>query len=116
MPSMLGRHPAKQVKTSVVAIATVDFLAWIALFVVLVVLVMLVMALPVRAAEPRAGRVAVPADKPLAENDHGFLRITRDPARKPMALETAIASYVETPEAAAAAGRAELDVHAPQAG
>jgi hypothetical protein len=64
------------------------------------------------AVEPRGGRSDAPAEaqprqpKPREEQD-GFLRITRDAARKPMALETAIATYVESPESAAAAGRTE---------
>jgi len=74
------------------------------------------------AIEPRAGRNAAPAEppprpdarppaplrQPQPRQEQGsFLRITRDADRKPIALETAIATYVETPEAAAAAGRAE---------
>ncbi len=59
------------------------------------------------AAEPRAGRAAAPpAAEPVAE-EHGFLRITRDPVRGPIALETSIVTYVEPAAAAAAAGRTE---------
>jgi hypothetical protein len=86
------------------AAATVAFLAWFGCF---GWLGSFGMVLPVRAAEPRAGRAAAPADARQPEQEHGFLRITRDSARKPIALETAITTYVETPQAAAAAGRPE---------
>jgi len=61
------------------------------------------------AAEPRAradrgeaARGNAPA--PAAE---GFLRVARDAARRPLALETSIVTYSESPAAAAAAGRRE---------
>jgi hypothetical protein len=75
-----------------------------------------------RAVEPRAGRgeawaePPAPRAKPVPapdrqsedrQDENGFLRITRDAGRKPIALETAIATYVETPAAAATAGRRE---------
>jgi len=101
MPSMLRRHPAKPLKTGVMTIAAVASLAWSGWF------GWFPMVLPVRAAEPRAGRAAAPADARQPEQEHAFLRITRGSARKPIALETAIATYVETPQAAAAAGRPE---------
>ncbi|MFM8804087.1 MAG: hypothetical protein ACKOK8_09280 [Planctomycetia bacterium] len=48
-----------------------------------------------------------PPDAERAAQDHGFLRITRDPVRGPIALETSIVTYVEPEAAAAAAGRPE---------
>ncbi|MFM8706968.1 MAG: hypothetical protein ACKOHK_02460, partial [Planctomycetia bacterium] len=59
------------------------------------------------AAEPRAGRAVAPPDAERAAQEHGFLRITRDPVRGPIALETSIVTYVESEAAAAAAGRTE---------
>ena len=87
------------------------------MFVAAFLLAWLAWSHPARAIEPRAGRGDAQAKaqprqaqprppEPRPEHE-GFLRITRDPARRPIALETAIATYVETPEAAAAAGRAE---------
>ena len=62
--------------------------------------------LPTLAAEPattaREGAGKPPPAAPA--EDERFLRITRD-GRRPLALETAIASYVEPDEVAAAAGR-----------
>jgi hypothetical protein len=101
MPSTFRLFPVGTKPSHAAGAAAVAFLAWF------VLLVMLVMALPAQAAEPRAARAAAPADGRQAEQEHDFLRITRDSARKPLALETAIATYVETPQAAAAAGRAE---------
>jgi hypothetical protein len=79
-------------------IAVTALLAWFAL------------GLDVRAAEPRPGRAAALADAPQAEQEHGFLRITRDSARKPLALETSIVTYTEAPQAAAAGRREPLEV------
>ena len=61
-------------------------------------------------AEPRAradrgqAEGARKAGQPAAE---GFLRVARDNARRPLALETSIVTYTESPAAAAAAGRKE---------
>ncbi len=65
--------------------------------------------LPVAAAEPAGvGKAAAgKAAHAPQEDDERFLRITRDTRRRPLALETAIASYVEPAEVAAAAGRRE---------
>ena len=95
MPSMLRPFPAGLRKFHTGAIAAASLLAWFAT------------GMPVRAAEPRAGRAVAPVDARQAEQEHGFLRITRDAARRPIALETSIVTYVETPQAAAAAGRRE---------
>jgi hypothetical protein len=72
-------------------------LAWLACF------------LPTMAAEPvGGGRGAAVEEAPAAPaDDERFLRITRDQRRRPLALETAIASYAEPAEVAAAAGRRE---------
>lgn len=70
-------------------------IAWLACF------------LPGIAAEPAAaGRGAAVEAAPAAlADDERFLRITRDDRRRPLALETSIASYVEPAEVAAAADR-----------
>ena len=59
-----------------------------------------------RAAEPRAAAGAV---RPDAEPQPGrsFLRVARDAAGRPLSLDTAIVTYEETADAAAAAGRRE---------
>jgi hypothetical protein len=65
--------------------------------------------MPAVAAETAAaGKTAVGKAAPEARtDDERFLRITRDDRRRPQALETAIASYAEPAEVAAAAGRRE---------
>ncbi len=65
---------------------------------------------PLSAAEPRpskpAGRATAEADGQAAE----FLRVTHDATRRPIALETAIVSYAEPPNAAAARGAEPVEV------
>ena len=84
---------SETVKRSVAVLATAALLAW--------------PAGPLPAAEPRAVPAEAPAVPQPIPGEDGFLRVTRDAARKPLALETAIATYEETPQAAAAAGRRE---------
>jgi hypothetical protein len=68
-------------------------------------------ASPARAAEPRGGRAAAPAAARQPEQEHGFLRVTRDAARRPLALETSIVTYSAVPPAdAAAGGQDQLEV------
>lgn len=64
--------------------------------------------LPLVAADPAALGKAAGKEAPAApEADERFLRITRDDGRRARALETAIASYAEPADVAAAAGRQE---------
>lgn len=58
-----------------------------------------------RPARPEAGR-AERGERDEETQGHRFLRVSRDDAGRPLALETAIVSYAEPPAAAAAAGRA----------
>lgn len=95
MLNALRPFPAEPRTSHTLAIASAAVLAW------------LTTGLTLWAAEPRAGRAAAPADARQAEPEHGFLRITRDATRKPIALETSLVTYTETPAAAAAAGRRE---------
>ena len=95
MPSTPRPHPAGPRNLHARAIATAALLACLA------------MAMPLRAAEPRLGRAAPPEPPRAAGQEQEFLRITRDSARKPLALETSIVTYTEPPQVAAAAGRQE---------
>ena len=95
MPNLFSLHPLTEQKrvqkirlAAATAFALFAYLAGVA---------------PSMAVEPRGARRMAPAE---AKED-SFLRVTRDASQKPLALETAIASYQETPAAAAAAGRRE---------
>jgi hypothetical protein len=63
-------------------------------------------AAPPQAKARPAGPDAGGGPRAAAAGDR-FLRVARDGARRPLALETAIVTYAETPAAAAAAGRRE---------
>ena len=100
---------AGRVLSSLLVPALTSLLAWLST------------STPLAAAEPRGpgpdagGRPAAAPDradrKPrVPEPDERFLRISRDARRKPLALETAVVTYAEGREAAAAAGREPLEV------
>ena len=64
MPSILRPFPVGPRNLHTGAIAAASLLAWFAT------------GMPVRAAEPRAGRAGAPVDARQAEQEHGFLHIT----------------------------------------